>query len=60
MIEDVIELMARTIYEHWANYPRCRTSESWEWICEKKPPMAEDFRRKARAVHEALQKVGHL
>lgn len=55
MNNEVIERVAKAIYENWANYPNCLVSKSWEEICEKLPAQANDFRRKAKAAVKATR-----
>lgn len=54
-MNEMIERAAKAIYESWANYPNCSVSKSWEEVCEKLPAMANDFRRKAKAVIKAMR-----
>lgn len=51
--EKMIEAGAKALYEHWANYPACSASTSWDERCEKLPGSAQIFRDKARVTIEA-------
>ena len=49
-----LEQVAEAIYNHWANYPECSASKSWEELNKALPGQANDFRRKAKAAIEAM------
>lgn len=54
------EVIAAGLYESWANYPACTTSDTWEVRCEKLPGSAAMFRQHATAILAALDAAGFV
>lgn len=32
-MNEMINRVAKAIYNNWANYPNCDVTKPWEWIC---------------------------